>query len=529
MPLRGQGIRVVAGEQFHGFASQPIYMSKTLTLSPVTRIEGHLAVKVEVEADRVISAHVAGEMFRGFEQILRGRDPLDAQHITQRICGVCPIEHGMASVLAQEMAYGVTVPDNGRLVRNLIQAANFIMSDLTHFYLLSALDFVDVTVVADYQGQDAALRELGAWVKAQLASKSVLPAAPFLPRLTAEYLRDKDTNLLALKHYLEALEMRALAHKMGAIFAGKMPHAATLIPGGVTEKVTALKVTEFRECLERLREFIATAYLPDTLAVAGAFPAYFEVGRSPGNYLSYGVFPESADGKATWLPGGALVGGKLQPVDVKGITEDVGQSWLSSPSGRHPEAGATVPAPDKAGAYSWLKAPRYQGQVMEVGPLARLLVACEAQPNGPVKLAVSELLKAVGKEPKDLNSVMGRHAARAIECHLLAAQCESWLDQLVPEAPTYGDYTVPDAGSGYGLTEAARGALGHWITVTGGVIGNYQCVVPTTWNCSPRDDRGTPGCLEQALVGTPVADPESLVEVARVIRSFDPCLACAVH
>ncbi len=504
-------------------------MKKTIALNPVTRIEGHLAVKVEVDADQIAAAYVSGEMFRGFETILRGRDPLDAQHITQRICGVCPVEHGMASVFAQEMAYGLLPPDNGRIVRNLIQGANFIMSHITHFYLLSAVDFVDVAMIASYAGKDPALLELQSWVKAQLASKTVVPAAPFLPRYAAQYLQDKDANFAALRHYLEALEIRTLAHKMGAVFAGKLPHAATLLPGGVTEKVSALKIAEFSSLLARVRAFIEQAYLPDVTAVAGAFPAYFALGRGCGNFLSYGVFPESADGSARLCAPGVLIGGALQPVSIESITEEVGQSWFSSASGRKPFEGETVAAPDKAGAYTWLKAPRYNGQVMEVGPLARVLVAYQDGKNTALKSAVDGLLKALGREPKDLVSVMGRHAARALECKLVADRCAHWLDQLVPDAPTFKDYTVPESGRGYGLTEAARGALGHWIVIQGHKIANYQCVVPTTWNCSPRDDHGVPGPMEQALVGVPVVDAENPIEAARVVRSFDPCLACAVH
>ncbi len=221
-------------------------MSKTIELNPVTRIEGHLAIKVEVEDGKVSKAYVAGEMFRGFEKILRGRDPLDAQHITQRICGVCPVEHGMASVLAQEMAYQLTPAPNGELARNLIQAANFIMSHITHFYLLSGPDFVDVAMIADYKGGDPALVALQNWVKAQLASRAVVPGGPFLPRYAAKYLQDADANFTVLRHYLEALEMRTLAHRIGAVFGGKLPHAATLVPGGITDKVTALKIGEFR-------------------------------------------------------------------------------------------------------------------------------------------------------------------------------------------------------------------------------------------------------------------------------------------
>jgi ferredoxin hydrogenase large subunit/hydrogenase large subunit len=504
-------------------------MSSTIALNPVTRIEGHLGIKIQVEAGRVAEAYVSGEMFRGFETLLRGRDPLDAQYITQRICGVCPIDHGMASVLAQDMAYQIAPPDNGRIVRNLMQAANFIASHITHFYLLSALDFVDVTKIVEYQGKDRAMLELQAWVKWQLASRQVYPAAPFLPRYTAQYLADKEANLGALKHYLDALDVRLQAHKMGALFAGKMPHAASLVPGGVTTKVSSLNILQYRSLLEPIQNFIDDAYLPDVAAVAGAFTEYFALARGCGNLLAFGGFPENADGGTQLFPGGVRVKNQWQKLDPEAIAEDVGQSKFSSASGRKPFDGETVAAPEKAGAYSWLKAPRYQAQPMEVGPLARVLAAYQDGRNTKLNGAVDHLLKALGRQPADLVSVMGRHAARALECKILADRCAEWLDQLKPDAPTFQDFSLPESGRGYGLTEAARGALGHWIDIKNRKISNYQCVVPTTWNCSPRDDRGVAGPVEQALIGVPVADPANPIEVARVVRSFDPCLACAVH
>lgn len=504
-------------------------MGQIIEISPVTRIEGHLGVKVEVEDGKVSRAFMAGEMFRGFERILRGRDPLDAQHITQRICGVCPVEHGVASVTAQEMSYNLTPARNGLLARNLIQAANFIASHITHFYLLSAVDFVDVAKILEYQGEDAGLKELREWVKSQLASNTTLPAAPFLPRYAVQYLQDADANFTALRHYLDAFEMRTLAHRMGAVFAGKLPHAATLVPGGITEKITTLKIAEFRTALDRLRRFIGTCYVPDVIAVAKAFPDYFNIGRTAGNYLAYGAFASQPGSAERFLPSGVVLGNKLEPVDAGKITEDVAQSWFSSASGLKPFDGETIAAPGKSGAYSWLKAPRYNGQVMEVGPLARLLVAWHEGKNQKIKSAVNGLLTALGRTPAALSSVMGRHAARALECQLVADQCVEWLESLDPEAPAGVDFTPPRTGRGMGLTEAARGALGHWLVIEGGKIANYQCVVPTTWNCSPRDDQGQPGAVEQAVTGIAVADPANPMEVVRVVRSFDPCLACAVH
>jgi ferredoxin hydrogenase large subunit/hydrogenase large subunit len=466
-------------------------------------------------------------MFRGFETILRGRDPLDAQYITQRICGVCPIDHGIASVLAQDMAYGLVPPDNGRVIRNLTQAANFIASHIAHFYQLSALDFVDVAMIAEYQGKDRVLLDLQAWVKSQLSSRQVYPAAPFLPRYAAKYLADKDANFGALKHYLDALEIRSQAHKMGALFAGKMPHAASLVPGGVTVKATSLNISQYRTLLEPVQDFINEAYLPDVVAVAQAFPEYFSLAPGGGNFLAYGGFPETADGTKLF-PGGVKIKGQWQKPDAEAITEDVGQSRFSSASGRQPFDGETVAAPEKNGAYSWLKAPRYQNEPMEVGPLARVLAGYE-NGNHEIKTAADNLLKAVGRDATALVSVMGRHAARALECKILADRCAVWLEQLTPDAPAFTDFSIPESGRGIGLTEAARGALGHWICIEKKKIANYQCVVPTTWNCSPRDDRGVPGPVEQALVGVPIADADNPIEAARVVRSFDPCLACAVH
>ncbi len=504
-------------------------MKETISVSPVTRIEGHLGVTLDTDNGRVTSARVVGEMFRGFEQILRGRDPLDAQQVTQRICGVCPVEHGIASVLAQDAAYGITPPPNGRLARNLAQAANFITSHITHFYLLSGLDFVDVAQVTAYTGNDPALVALRDWAKSELAHNTVVAGGPFLPQFPAQLIRDPALNLGILRHYLEAIEVRRDGHKLGALFLGKLPHAAALIPGGVTETIGAIQIASARAHLARLRTFIEQVYLPDVVAVAGAFPAYFELGRGCGDFLSFGVFPENNDGGAPFLPAGALIGGKLERVDTAAITEDVRYSWYSSASGRRPTEGETVPAPEKPGAYSWLKAPRYAGRPMEVGTLARLLVAYHDGRNTAVKTAIDGLLRTINRTPADLVSVLGRHAARALESKLLVDRCEIWLDQLVPDQPATVDFTIPASGSGVGLTEAARGALGHWIEIKDHKIANYQCVVPTTWNCSPRDDRGQPGPVELALAGTPLADAKAPIEAARVIRSFDPCLACAVH
>ncbi|NGZ26757.1 MAG: nickel-dependent hydrogenase large subunit [Magnetococcales bacterium] len=505
-------------------------MSNTITIDPVTRLEGHLAVKVELENGRVSQAYSMGEMFRGFEVLLRGRDPLDAQQITQRICGVCPISHGIASILAQDDAYKITPPENGRILRNLIQAANFIQSHIVHFYVLSALDFVDIAAILKYKGDNPALTDLRDWVSRQVSSKQVFPAAPFLPRYEGKYLDNGEANFRAIGNYLQSLEMRRIGHQMVALFAGKVPHAPGLIPGGVTEQVTARSVVYYQSKLDKLRQFIDNAYIPDVLAVATSFPDYFETGKGCGNYLAYGVFPESNTPGDQFLPGGIHMDGKLHPLDAGKITEQVKYSWFTDRTTKlHPAKGSTVPQPGKDGAYSWLKAPRYDGKVMEVGPLARIMILYSQGKNPELNRMVDHLLSVTGKKPEHLNSVLGRHATRALECKLIADRCAVWLKQLKPGEATFKDFTIPQSAMGMGLTEASRGALGHWIHVENQKIANYQCVVPTTWNCSPRDDAGVMGALEQAIAGTQVADANNPLEVTRVVRSFDPCLACAVH
>lgn len=503
-------------------------MPQTITINPVTRIEGHLGIRVDVNGGVVTAAYSSGESYRGFEQILVNRDPLDAQLITQRICGVCPIEHGVASNLAQEMAFGVQPPDNGRLLRNIIAAANFIQSHILHFYTLSAVDFIDVTAVLNYQGTDAGLNYLKTWVQNELARVDYFPAAPLLPRFNGDYLTDAGINLGALRHYLTAFEMRAEASRMGALFGGKIPHAATLFPGGVSQPARIEHIVEAKKIIRRLRHFTETAYVPDVIAVAQAKPDYFTIGRGCGNFLAFGAFHETNDGSQKLFPSGVLLGDTLQDVNQSLIAEYVAQSYFSSPSGLHPSAGETTPQAHKADAYSWLKAPRYNGQVMEVGPLARVLVAYRR--NHPViKPLVDAALAKLGRPLSDLVSVMGRHLARALECQVLVARTEEWIDATTPDGPTMSQFTKPANAAGYGLTEAARGGLGHWLQITSGKVSRYQCVVPTTWNCSPRDDAGQPGALEQALVGTSIADPAHPIEAVRVVRSFDPCVSCAVH
>ncbi|MEW6622944.1 MAG: nickel-dependent hydrogenase large subunit [Bacillota bacterium] len=461
-------------------------MSIKITVDPVTRIEGHLKIEVEVANGAVVDAFTSGNMFRGFEIILKGRDPRDTPHFTQRICGVCPVAHGTASVYCLDDAFGIKPPPNGKIARNLIQGANYIQSHILHFYHLAALDYV--------KGPDV---------------------APFIPRYEADYRLTKEKNDIMVEHYLQAMDIRRKSQEMLAIFGGKMPHVMTLTAGGVTENITVEKIELFKKYLTELMDFINNTYIPDVFAVADAYSDWLEIGKGCQNLLSFGLFPIRDDYGMFLIPRGTYTQGQWEDLNAASITEDVKHSWYKDEtSGLHPSQGQTEPQPLKAGGYSWIKSPRYNGLPHEVGPLARMWIAKEP-----------EIIKLGSKA----FSVMGRHAARAIELAKIGPAMLEWLDQLEPGKPAISSYTVPKQAQGVGLHEAPRGALGHWITIKDGLIENFQAVVPTTWNAGPRDDKGQRGPLEEALIGTPVADADNPVELLRVVRSFDPCLACSIH
>jgi len=500
-----------------------------VTIDPITRIEGHLKIEVEIDGGKVVEAKSSGEMFRGWEVILKGRHPVDAQMITQRICGVCPAVHAQASTLNLDDALGVTPPDNGRLIRNLMLGANFIQSHILHFYHLAALDYVDITAILNYTGNDLRLNKIKAWVKSEVDSGRTTAAAPFLPRYEGDYIKDVDLNIAAIDHYLEAFDMRRKAQEMLVIFGGKMPHEMGIMPGGATQKPTIDKILSYASRIKELQAFIDTMYIPDVIAVAETYGEYFGIGKGCGNLLSYGGFEEDVNGTNRLFPAGVYIDGKLQAFSADKIAEYVKFSKYSSASGRHPSNGETTPAPEKEGSYSWIKAPRYENKVVEVGPLARIGVAHLTGKNKKVSQLVNNTLNHFGADISALFSVLGRHAARALDCKVVADRCAEWVMQLDPSKPFHTKYEIPESSTGMGLTEGPRGALGHWITIKGQKIDNYQCVVPTTWNAGPTDDMGQKGPIEQALMGTKVKDPKNPIEPVRIVRSFDPCLACAIH
>ena len=457
-----------------------------IAVDPVSRIEGHLKAEIEVDTvgglQQVTHVKTVGTLFRGFEKILEGRDPRDAPIITSRICGVCPTSHAEVAVLALDQAAGVEIPTSGRILRNLVHGACYLESHILHFYLLSLPDYI--------KGPG-------------------MP--PWTPGFEMDRRVDKATSDLFIGHYLEAINMRRKCHEMGALFGGKLPHSPAYIAGGFTAVPSSANMATFAANLDAILDFINTRYIPDAERLASLYSDYFMIGRGYGNLLCYGAFELNNSGSSKLFPAGRIVngGGSIQAMDPASITEDATHAWYTNASNNlHPSAGDTVPQYPKDGGYSWLKAPRYEGLPCECGPLARMWVKGEYT-NGV--------------------SVMDRIRARAYEARLLATEMKNWLGGVVADSQVYTPWANPGTATASGLSEAPRGALGHWIAIDAGKISHYQVITPTCWTISPRDGAEQLGPLEQALMGTPIANANHPVEALRVIHSVDPCLDCATH
>jgi hydrogenase large subunit len=505
-------------------------MAKKIVVDPITRIEGHLKIEVEIEDGKVKNAWSSGTMARGFEALLTGKDPRDASYITSRFCGVCYSVHQLGSARALDAAFGAKVPWGGELIRNLVMGAQYIYDHVIHFYQLSALDYIDIMAIADYKGKDKELLAVKDKIIGLVTSKDTYPLTPrYEP--DAFTVKDPDIVISAVKHYLDALKMHAKARNMGAIWGGRTPHYQNIVVGGVTSLPDVNQVARFRSMLDEQAKFVNEVYIPDVLAF-GTGPlwplATMGVGGGHYNYMSYGDFKKDEAGKNLVFPAGIIMGLnpaniKVDAVDPGKITESVKYAWYKENKPVHPYNGEQVFNLDKKDAYSFVKAPRYNGKPVEVGPLARMIIA-----KNP---AVLDLVSK-GAKP----GAVARHAARAVETKLVVDACYTWIDQLLTEMTKPGfkihdtdHWDPPETGMGAGFSEPPRGALGHWIKIKDKKIENYQAVVPSTWNASPRCENGIRGQYEEALIGAPVPDPKNPVNVVRIIRSFDPCLACAVH
>ncbi len=550
-----------------------------VVVDPVTRIEGHLRIEAEVDGGAVTDAWSSSTMFRGVEIILKGRDPRDAWAFTQRICGVCTTVHAITSIRAVENAIGANPPPNARLLRNLIMSSQMVQDHVIHFYHLHALDWVDITraLEADPVATSKLAESISDWplssanyfrgVKqrlAQFVERGQL--GPFGNAYWGHsaYRLPPEANLLAVAHYLEALDWQREFIKIHAVLGGKNPHLQSFVVGGMATPVDPDKqasinmtsISAMRKLIREARRFVEKVYLPDLLAVASFYKDWAGYGAGVGNYLVYGEYPEDDSANPPlYLPSGVIRNRDLTTVetlDPAKITEYVTHSWFEygdgDGTGIHPYSGETRPSYtgpeppyerlDTSGKYSWLKSPRYEDQPMEVGPLSRMLVAY-ASGHPRVQELVNGALGQLGVGAEALFSTLGRVAARGIETVVLAEKMEGWLDELaanmgngqlaIADNSKWDPASWPADCTGAGFHEAPRGALGHWVHIQNGAIANYQCVVPSTWNAGPRDAMGQPGPYEQALIGNPVADPAQPLEILRTVHSFDPCMACGVH
>ncbi len=555
-------------------------MSERIVVDPVTRIEGHLRIEAEVKDGKIVDAWSAGTMVRGLEIILKGRDPRDAWAFAERVCGVCTTVHALASVRSVEDALDIKIPPNAELIRNIMFCTQYVHDHVVHFYHLHALDWVDVVsaLKADPTATSQLAQKLSKYPKS-----SPNYFAELQKRLTKfvesgqmgifangywghpAYKLPPEANLMAVAHYLEALEWQKEIVRVHTVFGGKNPHPNYLVGGAPcsinldeANAINAERLAFVGQTLQRALEFVEQVYLPDVMAVAPFYLDWAGIGGGLENYLCYGDLPTNgfADISSFKFPRGAILGRKLDevhevdPRDDTGVQEFIDHSWYdySSEGGKHPWQGETKlnysgPKPpydhlDVDAKYSWLKTPRWKGHAMEVGPLARMLVGY-ASGQSEIKEAVTETLAALNAGPEVLFSTLGRTAARAIESRLAARWGLEFYQQLIANIKA-GDTrtftkerwepsTWPAEARGVGCSEAPRGALAHWLVIKDKKIENYQLVVPSTWNASPRDGKGQRSSYEAALIGTPVHDPQQPLEIIRTIHSFDPCLACAVH
>ncbi len=557
-------------------------MANRIVVDPVTRIEGHLRIEAEIKDGKIVDAYSSSTMVRGIEEIVKGRDPRDVWAFVQRTCGVCTTVHALTSVRAVEDALGIQVPPNAEMVRNIMEGALYMHDHVVHFYHLHALDWVDVVnaLKADPKKTSEIAQSISSWPKSSPGYFSDVKRritkfveSGQLGIFANGYWGHKqmklpaEVNLLAVAHYLEALEWQKEIVKVHTIFGGKNPHPNYLVggmacaintenPGGINAERLAM----VEKLLKEGKEFIDQVYIPDLLAIASFYKDWGAIGEGFGNYMSYGDFPTNgyADMSSFKFPQGVILNrdlSKVHDVDHRGdqIEEFVNNSWYDNyeegqDKGRHPWEGETSinytgPKPpythlNVEEKYSFIKTPRWKGMPMEVGPLSRMLVGY-ARGNEEIQGAVNGALKHLDVPVQALFSTLGRTAARGLETQLVANWTLEFYDTLISNikngdermanTENWDPSTWPKETKGVGFMEAPRGALAHWINIKDKKTDNYQLVVPSTWNASPRDPKGQRSAYESTLIGTPVADPELPLEIIRTIHSFDPCLACAVH
>lgn len=550
---------------------------KRISIDPITRIEGHLRIDCEIENGVVTNAWSSGTMWRGMENIVKGSDPRDAWMIMQRICGVCTTVHAIISVRAVEDALGAKVPVNAQYIRNMILSAHSMHDHIVHFYQLSAMDWVDITAALNADPDKAAemLKGVSTWglnsanefLNVQNKIKSLVESGQ-LGIFANGYFGHPamklppEVNLIAVAHYLQALEYQRDCNRIVALLGGKTPHIQNLAIGGVanpinldSQSVLNLERLMFvKSCIDRLNDFVTQVYRVDAAIIAAYYPEWLNLGKTSGNYLSVPEYPIDGDNSKFVLTGGYIENfdiSSFRPITqqkdefvVKGIKESGKHAWYEDDEPLEPWAGLTRPKYtgwQDEGKYSWVKAPSFYGKVVEVGPLAYLM--CNLANENKDTLhhfnhikGLYEKLSSNTLSVDHLHSTLGRIIARTVHCCVLNNILEQQWKLLVDNIGTgdtvaYLKTDIPQTGEfkGVGFGEVPRGMLSHWVVVKNGKIENYQAVVPSTWNAGPRNQNDEMGPYELSIIGTPVADPTKPLEVVRTIHSFDPCMSCAVH
>lgn len=518
-------------------------MAERIVIDPITRIEGHLRIEVEITNGRVSNAWNTTTLFRGYEIILKGRDPRDAWHFSHRICGICPTSHGHTASMSLEDSFGIRPPDNARLIRNLMEAAQIGYDHILWFYILNGFDYVDVVSALSAKPSSAYLKRVQERIKAYVDSGQL----GFLGNGYwghPEYRLPPELNLEIVAHYLEAIRIKSLATEASAVFGGKFPYIMSTPPGGVTCIPTLTQIADYKDKMTIVKEFVDNKLIPDLLAIAPYYLYLKDYGAGHKNYISMGVLDgESQDPYDRLFPRGAIFNGDLSRVErielLKDIEEYVGHSWYTDRcgGGRNPSDGITEPQftgkdgikeIDHDGKYDWTKAVRLKGRPMEGGPLAQMLIAY-ASGREQARRLVDDVLRAVGMEGRldILFSVLGRVVARVLKLKMTLDSVEGWVDGLIEnikagDTEFFVPYEIPDSARGVAGWDAPRGCITDYNEIENKRLKNWQSVPASNWNFSPRDDKGVRGPAEEALIGTPVSDPKNPLEVLRVVHSFDP-------
>ncbi|MDY0292213.1 MAG: nickel-dependent hydrogenase large subunit [Desulfuromonadaceae bacterium] len=552
-------------------------MSKRIVIDPITRIEGHLRIECAVDNGKVVDAWSTGTMWRGIENMLKGTDPRESWMITQRICGVCTTVHAIASVRAVENALNMEIPVNAQYIRNMIVGAHCLADNMIHFYILSAVDWIDIAsaaLEADARNAATLAQKLSPWKRnsfqefkqVQDKLRKFVESGQLGPFSSGYWGHPAmklhpDVNLIAAVHYFQALEYQRKINKVVTILGSKTPHIQNLAVGGVANPInldspatlTMERLYYLKTQMDEVRDFVEQVYLVDVATIAAMYPEWCTYGKGNGNFLSVPEMPMDEKGTSFAMPGGYIKGGDLSsfrrinssrdPYFEDNVKESVKHSFYQGDWTMHPFVATTEPKfveADLEGKYSWVKSPSFLNEPAEVGPVAAVLGMYQAKHEPAVKFTdmMLEKMSSIGKTQYDIDilpSTMGRHISRAIRVATVRENMAKQWDALISniesgDTTTFNEPHFPEGEiRGVGVHEASRGALSHWVVISNGKVRNYQTVVPTTWLACPRGTNDERGYYEQCLIGNPIADPEKPLEVLRTIHSFDPCMACAVH